>query len=561
MKLINKLNIKHKLLILFLILFSSILILGYTSIQISEDSKDELKIVHFKSQEVLLLQENIISPLYKLRETSQTLVMAPNKKLRVDIKNELNKIISKIDTSFAIYEKQNDEIFNMWKKYKKFIEITKEYLKNDFEEGAYINVTTSSKEQFNLLLNELLKEQSKFLNNAKTAYSTAVEESNKLKIKIFIYLSLILAFAIIVGWFVSINIVKSIHKVQAGLNEFFEYLNKKKNKAKRIKFKSNDEFSQMANIINLNVENIQNNVEKNYLLIKDATKVLENIKGGNLGTRLTKDTNNEALNELKIMMNDMIKNLEDKIQKEINQRLEQEQILIQQSKLAAMGEMIGNIAHQWRQPIAEISAILMNMKVTYQFNKFSQEYMDTKINEANKLTNYMSQTISDFQNFFNPQGEKELFSIEQACKDAFFIVESSMKYHSVNVEFDIINDSRVYGYKNEYSQVILNILSNAKDIFIERKIQKPSIKIEIKIGDSYAIVKIEDNGGGIKNDILEKIFEPYFTTRHKTQGTGIGLYMSKNIIERSMDGFINVINKNQGACFTIKVLLSSGKNR
>jgi len=555
MKLINKLNIQNKLLILFLIVFSSILILGYTSIQISENSKDELKVVYFKSQEVLLLQENIIEPLYKLRETSQTLVMAPNNKLRIKIQHELNNIVFNIDSSFLEYKNKNKKIFYMWKKYKVLIEKTKEYLRNDFEEGAYINVTTSSKQQFSLLLNELLKEQNKFLNNAKVAYSTAVEESSKLKIEIFLYLSVILIFAIIVGWVVSSNIVNSIHKVQNGLNEFFEYLNKKKNKAKKIRFRSNDEFSQMANIINQNVQNIQNNVEENELLIKDATKVLENIKGGNLGTRLTKDTNNEALNELKIMMNDMIENLEDKIQIEIRQRLEQEQILIQQSKLAAMGEMIGNIAHQWRQPIAEISAILMNMKITYEFNKFTQEYMNIKITEANKLTSYMSQTISDFQNFFNPQGEKELFSIEKACKDAFFIVESSMKYHSIDVQFDIQVNSQVFGYKNEYSQVILNILSNAKDIFIERKIKNPSIKIEIKTGENYAIVKIEDNAGGIRDEILEKIFEPYFTTRHKTQGTGIGLYMSKNIIERSMNGFINVVNKNQGACFIIKVKL------
>jgi len=557
MKLINKLNIKNKLMILFLILFSSILILGYTSIQISENSKDKLKTVYFKSQEVLLLQENIIEPLYKLRELSQTLVMAPNNKLRVGIENELNDIIFNIDQYFITYKKENQKIFNMWEKYKIFIEKTKEYLKNDFEEGAYINVTTSSKQQFNVLLNELLVEQSKFLNNAKIAYSIAVEKSSKLKIEILLSLSVILIFAIIIGWIVSNNIVQSIHKVQDGLNEFFEYLNNKKNKAKKIRVKSNDEFSQMANIINLNVEKIQNNVEKNELLIKDATKVLENIKGGNLGTRLTKDTDNVALNELKIMMNNMIGNLEDKIQKEINQRLEQEQILIQQSKLASMGEMIGNIAHQWRQPIAEISAILTNMKITYEFDKFTQEYMNSKMKEANKLTTYMSETISDFQNFFIPQGEKELFSIEQACRDAFFIVESSMKYHSVDVKFNVIEDSSVHGYKNEYSQVILNILGNAKDIFIERKIEKPSIKIEIKTGENYAIVKVEDNAGGINDEIVDKIFEPYFTTRHKTQGTGIGLYMSKNIIERNMDGFINVLNKNEGACFIIKVLLLS----
>jgi len=559
MQLFNKLNTQFKLIILFVIIFSSILILGYTSIQISENAKNELKVVHFKSQEVLLLQENIITPLYKLREASQNLVMAPNKKLRIPIEQEMNKITADIDATFSHHTYPNTKLFKMWQEYKVFIEVTKNYLKDDFEEGAYINVTTAGKAQFNKLLNALLQEQSLLLSNAKLAYTSAVEDASQLKIDIFIYVLLILFFVILIGWFVSNNIVKSVHKVQNGLNQFFDYLNNQKNKAQKIQFSSNDECSQMATMINQNVENIQNNIEQNELLIKDATKVLENIKCGNLGTRLTKQTNNKALNELKIMMNDTIENLEDKIQKEITQRVTQEKILIQQSKLASMGEMIGNIAHQWRQPIAEVSAILTNMKITYRFNKLTPTYFSAKIDEANKLTTYMSQTIDDFQNFFNPQGEKELFSIEQACKDAFFIVESSLKYHNIKVVFNIIKNSEVYGYKNEYSQVILNILSNAKDIFIQENIANPLISIEIKTGEHYVIVKIEDNAGGIEEELLEKIFEPYFTTKHKTKSTGIGLYMSKNIIEKSMQGFINVVNKNEGACFTIKTLLNNKK--
>ena len=249
----------------------------------------------------------------------------------------------------------------------------------------------------------------------------------------------------------------------------------------------------------------------------------------------------------------MIDNLEFQVQEQIDKRLEQEQILIQQSKLASMGEMIGNIAHQWRQPLAQISAIHMNMKVTYDFDKFTKEYLSSKIKEANTLTSYMSQTISDFQNFFKPQGEKEEFSVEKACKEAHFILDSSLKYHGIKVNCEVFEDSIVYGYKNEYSQVILNILSNAKDILIEREIKEPEIKIRIKTGDSFAIIKIQDNAGGVDEDIIEKIFDPYFTTRHKTQGTGIGLYMSKNIIERNMSGFINVRNEDNGAMFTIKV--------
>jgi signal transduction histidine kinase len=553
MKLINNLNIKYKLGILFFILCISIWILAYKSINISEQNKDTLKIVHSKSQAVLLLQDKIITPLYRLREITQTLVMAPNNRIRKDVENDLDLLLKELDIEFSLFEKEKKNILEMWISYKELIQEIRDYLNEDFEEGAYISVTTSSREQFHILLDALLSIQSKSLNNSTIAYNEAVLESKAIKIEILTSILFILLLSTIIGWLVSNNILTSIYAVQNGLKDFFDYLNHKKTDVKKIDIKSKDEFNQMAMIINQNVSIIQNNIEQNEALIKNATKVLENIEEGNLGTRLTKDTNNEALNELKFMINNMIDNLEFKIQEEINKRLEQEQILIQQSKLASMGEMIGNIAHQWRQPLAQISAIHMNMKVTYDFDKFTKEYMEMKIKEANKLTSYMSQTISDFQNFFKPQGEKEDFSIERACRDAYFILESSLKYHGIEVIFHIIEDATIFGYKNEYSQVILNILSNAKDILLERKIQNPKIDIEIKNGNNYALVKIKDNAGGVDSSIIDKIFEPYFTTRHQTQGTGIGLYMSKNIIERNMNGYINVTNIEDGALFTIKV--------
>ncbi|MAD41021.1 MAG: histidine kinase [Arcobacter sp.] len=553
MKLLNKLNIKSKLGVLFFILCASIGLLSFKAIEISEHNKETLKVVHSKSQDVLSLQDKMITPLYKLRELTQSLVMAPNNSIRDNIEKDLSLIINSLEKEFKKFETKQVKTFQMWQNYKGFVYQTEQYLKDNFQEGAYINVTTSSREQFNLLINTLLKTQSKYLNNATVAYSGAVEQAKELKISILTYILLLFILATIIGWFVAKDIINSIKIVQQGLNDFFSYLNHKKISVKKIEINSKDEFQQMATSINANVANIQKNIQNNEIVIKDATKVLENIKSGNLGTRVTKDSNNEALNELKIMMNNMIDNLEEKIQNEINQRLEQEQLLIQQSKLASMGEMIGNIAHQWRQPLAQISAIHMNMKITYDFNKFTKEYINTKIKEANKLTSYMSQTISDFQNFFKPQGEKEYFSVEKACKDAYNILESSLKYHGVIVEFNVLEDTKVFGYKNEYSQVILNVLSNAKDILIERKIESPHINIEIKEGENFAIVKIIDNAGGVKKEIIDKIFEPYFTTRHKTQGTGIGLYMAKNIIERNMNGFINVNNVKNGALFTIKV--------
>ncbi|RXK02992.1 histidine kinase [Arcobacter sp. CECT 8989] len=554
MKLIKNMNIKSKLGILFLILCISIAVLGYKSVQVSEDNKDTLKIVHSKSQAVLALQNKIITPLYSLRQLNQSLVMAPNKEIRSEINKDLVEIFKRLDKDFQNVKMYSPELYEMWESYKGHILQTKEYLNEGFEEGAYINVTTVSKKQFDILVEKLFSLQKESLSNATIAYSQASKKSTEVKIEVITSIALTLFFAIIIGWFITNNILKSIYKVQNGLNDFFKYLNDKKTKVNRIDIDGKDEFRQMANIINKNVSYIRTNVDQNEALIKNATKVLENIESGNLGTRLTQNTNNTSLNELKNMINSVIGNLEDKIQKEIRQRLQQEQILIQQSKLAAMGEMIGNIAHQWRQPLAQISAIHMNMKVTFDFEKFNKEYLDLKIKEANKLTSYMSQTIDDFQNFFKPQGEKELFSVEKACKDAYFIVESSLKYHGIELSFDVKEDSEVLGYKNEFSQVVLNLISNAKDILLERKVEEPQINIEIKGGESYAVVKVEDNAGGVREEILDKIFDPYFTTRHKTQGTGIGLYMAKNIIERNMHGFINVRNNDHGAIFTVKVL-------
>ncbi len=553
MKLFDRFNIKAKLSILFIILCCSVFIFGWISINTSEKAKDRLKDVYIQSEKTLLLQDNIIAPLYKLRGINQSIVIAPNKKQRSIIQKDINLLVEKLDNSFLKIKIENKKTSILWNNYKKVIERTQEYLKRGFEEGAYINVSTKDKKHFDLLMNHLLSIQSELLNEVENSYMKAVEESKSLIIEVAIYFLVVMLFSIIAGWLVSNNIITSLNIVQRGLNEFFEYLNYKKDKAQKIIIHSKDEFFQMAESINQNFQNVEDNIKKNEILIKDATEVLKNIKGGNLGMRLTKKSDSAILNELKIMMNDMIDNLEYKIQEEIDKRMEQEQILIQQSKLASMGEMIGNIAHQWRQPLSEISAIHMNMLATYEFNEFTKEYLEEKIDEADALTLYMTQTISDFQNFFRPEEAKKIFNVKYTCEKAHFIIKSSLNYHNIKLSMNVIDDAEVNGYENEYSQVILNILNNAKDVLILRKIKNPEIVIEIKSGKECHIVKIEDNAGGIEKEIIDRVFEPYFTTKHKSQGTGIGLYMSKNIIETNMNGYIGVKNTEKGACFTVKV--------
>ena len=309
----------------------------------------------------------------------------------------------------------------------------------------------------------------------------------------------------------------------------------------------------MAKSINLQMYDARKALHEDMRLIEYATKMLEEIKEGRLDKRLEVKANSKELNTLKNVINEMLDDLEGKIQQEINQRTSQEKLLIQQSKLAAMGNMIGNIAHQWRQPLSELNAILMNIETRYKFNDFDEEFIEKSVQECNDITFYMSNTISDFQNFFKPSKTKEHFKIVESCKKASSILRSSLKNHNITFNFNYDEDKEVFGYPNEFSQAFLNILSNAKDVLTQREIKNPYISVTIKHGKNYVLIKVADNGGGIAKENIERIFEPYFTTKHAKQGTGIGLYMSKTIIENNMDGILNASNCKDGACFTIKL--------
>ena len=184
MKLIKNMNIKSKLGILFLILCISIAVLGYKSVQVSEDNKDTLKIVHSKSQAVLALQNKIITPLYSLRQLNQSLVMAPNKEIRSEINKDLVEIFKRLDKDFQNVKMYSPELYEMWESYKGHILQTKEYLNEGFEEGAYINVTTVSKKQFDILVEKLFFLQKESLSNATIAYSQASKKSTEVKIEV-----------------------------------------------------------------------------------------------------------------------------------------------------------------------------------------------------------------------------------------------------------------------------------------------------------------------------------------------------------------------------------------
>ncbi|WP_457593807.1 ATP-binding protein [Hydrogenimonas sp.] len=245
--------------------------------------------------------------------------------------------------------------------------------------------------------------------------------------------------------------------------------------------------------------------------------------------------------------------LENLVRTEVRKSREKDRMLIQQSRLAAMGEMIGNIAHQWRQPLNALGLVLQNIQLAYETGRMDREYLDKATLKGMRLIESMSHTIDDFRNFFKPNKSKEMFSVSDAINAALELVDSSFRNHDISVETDVREDLKANGYPSEFSQVLLNVLNNAKDALIENGVKNRKIGIKAFAKEENIVIEIEDNAGGIENEIIEKIFDPYFTTKDEGKGTGLGLYMSKMIMQRSMHGQIDAQNTPAGAKFVITI--------
>lgn len=234
-----------------------------------------------------------------------------------------------------------------------------------------------------------------------------------------------------------------------------------------------------------------------------------------------------------------------KIRMQAREKEQQKELLVHQSKLASMGEMIGNIAHQWRQPLTHLGYTMMNLKEAQKHGELDEQYLSSKVDDATNQIEFMSQTIDDFKDFYVPNKEKEDFSLALATKETLEIMKNTFKHSDIEVELIINEDTTLHNYKNEYKQVLLNLLSNAKDALVERVTISPKVTITIEKNK----VTVEDNAGGIQKELLSRIYEPYFST--KEGNTGIGLYMSKMIVERNMGGGLFISNTKQGALASI----------
>jgi PAS domain S-box-containing protein len=248
---------------------------------------------------------------------------------------------------------------------------------------------------------------------------------------------------------------------------------------------------------------------------------------------------------------------------DISEIKNKEKLLIQQTKMASMGEMIGNIAHQWRQPLNIISTTATGLKLQIEFGEFKEEEAIKELDVLNDTVQHLSKTIDDFRNFFKSEKERKLFNVEQSIKKNLKLLDGMFKIYNIEVVFERVEEFSIQNYENEFIQAVLNIFYNAKDA-LENKSYNKYIFMNIYQENQYAIITIKDNGGGIKEEVIGKIFEPYFTTKYKSNGTGIGLYMTHQIIQDHMEGKIEVENQTfmyenhqyTGAIFTITLPLS-----
>lgn len=292
------------------------------------------------------------------------------------------------------------------------------------------------------------------------------------------------------------------------------------------------------------------------LLLSEDTEVKHKVKKNRF--QYTLDEANEAIKALSNIalvasreLQELNYTLEERVQKQVEINRKKDQILIHNNKLAQMGEMISMIAHQWRQPLNAISATASGLEIKVDLDQYQKTFFGENLIKIQEYVAHLSKTMDDFTNFFKPNKQKETMYVKEIIEKSLYIFSASLLQNNIKIIKNYSSVDKITTYASEVMQVILNIIKNAEDIFKLKKIAEPVIVIsEYQKKDKY-IIEICDNGGGIPKEIIGKIFDPYFSTKEKNGGTGLGLYMSKIIIEDSCEGTLTVENCHEGAKFTI----------
>jgi len=268
----------------------------------------------------------------------------------------------------------------------------------------------------------------------------------------------------------------------------------------------------------------------------------------NIEPVLDKHQKIEAFAAIRLDITDSVHLLE-----ELKMSKKKDKAMLQQGKLAQMGEMIAMIAHQWRQPLTAISSTAGDLHMKIVLENYDSTYFSEKLEKIDNFSQYLSTTIDDFRGFYKEDKEKVKILFSEITKGALSIVSTSLENKNIVLTTDFRSEKKIETYPNELRQVVLNLIKNAEDILVEKKITNPTIDIKSYDDEQNAYLEVADNGGGVSSKIQEQIFEPYFSTKIKKDGTGLGLYMSKTIIEEHCNGKLNVYNNQDGATFKISI--------
>lgn len=265
----------------------------------------------------------------------------------------------------------------------------------------------------------------------------------------------------------------------------------------------------------------------------------------------------QALISQSIELEQLNHTLQERIDEEVGKNREKDRLMMIQGRQAAMGEMISNIAHQWRQPLNNLGLMIQGLQIDFLYGELTEERIRDSVANGMELIQFMSSTIDDFRNFFKPNKQKSRFSLQTVAQRALNFVSASLEDNRIEARLEVIRDTNAFGYPNECAQVLINLLSNARDALRDHRPPHPCITITIDVSPNGPVIMVADNGGGIPQEVLDRVFEPYFTTKEQGQGTGIGLYMAKTIIEKNMGGTLTASNQQHGATFTVTLPVSA----
>jgi len=400
----------------------------------------------------------------------------------------------------------NGKLLNIIAKAKKDLKIKNE---QEFKQILYTSIAIT----LVLLLVSIML--SKYLENIFSKYRKRIQEEEKGFRNLFEYSNIGLAICDEDGKFLNVN---SKFMQMLGYSNNQELLDKSWHTISRDNTTDNEDKN-FSDLVNQKINTYS--IEKLYIK-EDGTKI---------DTFITANL---------LKQNDKVKNILFSII-DVTELKTKDKVLFQQSKLASMGEMIANIAHQWRQPLSLISTASSGMKIQKEFNCLDDADFIKSVDSITNATQYLSKTIDDFKNFFTPRSGKELITIEETIEKTLILVAGEVKSRKINLIKNIQN-IEFLSYENDLIQVFINIINNAKDAFETDKNNYIFIDAKLDKNSNNIIINIKDNAGGIEKDVIGKIFEPYFTTKYKSNGTGIGLYMVMEIIQKHMNGTISVEN-------------------